>query len=351
MLLLISFSTSLLLAWLMVRYESSHKNLSGDYDTKGVQKFHKDTTPRIGGVAIFAGILSGFLSNYSIEISFLLAASLPVFMAGLLEDLTKKISPFVRLIAAFVAAGIAIYGLEIGLNGIGWAWVDANILSISAVSIVLTVFMIGGVSHATNIIDGFNGLLLGYSLLALSILLWVAFQVEDQFVINIILILLGAIVGLFFFNFPKARIFTGDGGAYLIGFLLAVISLLLVKNNSQVSPWMPLLVLVYPVFETLFSVYRRKRWHKSDSTQPDAGHLHSLIYRRVVRHRFPALKNKLGKNASASVIKWVFITPFMLPALFWWDNHFIMLAGIIVFCLVYIWLYFSIVRFGFAKKQ
>ena len=85
-------------------------------------------------------------------------------------------------------------------------------------------------------------------------------------------------------NYPRGRIFLGDGGAYLVGLVLAVLSVLLVHRNSGVSPWFPLVLLAYPIWETLFSMYRRKaRGHSTG--RADALHLHSLVYRRVVRWR------------------------------------------------------------------
>ena len=97
-------------------------------------------------------------------------------------------------------------------------------------------------------------------------------------------IVLGGLVGIFFLNFPNGKIFLGDGGAYLIGFILALIALLLVKSSNTVSPWFPFLVLIYPVFETLFSMYRKNVIRNIPMSSPDGAHLHMLVYGRVIRH-------------------------------------------------------------------
>ena len=95
--------------------------------------------------------------------------------------------------------------------------------------------------------------------------------------------MLGALLGFLVFNYPSGRIFMGDGGAYLLGFWLGELSVLLVVRNPDVSPWFPIVLLAYPVVETLFSIYRRKFLQGRSAGRPDAMHLHQLIYRRLAR--------------------------------------------------------------------
>src|SRR5258707_10042434 len=95
--------------------------------------------------------------------------------------------------------------------------------------------------------------------------------------------MLGAGLEFMAWNYPKGKIFLGDGGAYLLGFWLAELAVLLVARNPDVSPWFPLLLLVYPIFETLFSIYRRCFLHGRSSGDADALHFHQLIYKRLAR--------------------------------------------------------------------
>jgi UDP-N-acetylmuramyl pentapeptide phosphotransferase/UDP-N-acetylglucosamine-1-phosphate transferase len=94
---------------------------------------------------------------------------------------------------------------------------------------------------------------------------------------------IGAVLGFFVWNFPAGLIFLGDGGAYFLGFHAAEVALLLLVRKPQVSLLFPLLVCIYPVTETLFSVYRRRVLRSLPPSMPDGIHLHSLIYRRVTR--------------------------------------------------------------------
>ena len=96
----------------------------------------------------------------------------------------------------------------------------------------------------------------------------------------------GHIAGLGFllWNWPRGLIFLGDGGAYFIGYLVAVLSFLLVaRHRGVVTPWYPFLLFIYPVFETLFSIWRRKVVRGASPGLPDGLHLHQLVFRRLVR--------------------------------------------------------------------
>jgi UDP-N-acetylmuramyl pentapeptide phosphotransferase/UDP-N-acetylglucosamine-1-phosphate transferase len=102
----------------------------------------------------------------------------------------------------------------------------------------------------------------------------------DSFLLISELAMIGALVGFLVWNYPGGKIFLGDGGAYLLGFWLGEMSVLLVVRHPEISPWFPMLVLVYPIFETLYSMYRRKIVGGLPPGQPDSMHLHQMIYRR-----------------------------------------------------------------------
>jgi UDP-N-acetylmuramyl pentapeptide phosphotransferase/UDP-N-acetylglucosamine-1-phosphate transferase len=348
---IVALVSAFLINFLLIKYENLHIRYSADNDFSGVQKFHNVPVPRIGGISILIGLLvAGLLLKNQIFWLFIISI-FPIFIIGIIEDIYKNIKPYYRLLTSFITAAIAVYILDIELLNIGWTWFDNNILGNQLIAIIITIFMIGGTSHSTNIIDGFNGLLLGFALMALLIFLFVSYQVGDSLVINFIYILIGSVLGLFLFNFPQAKIFTGDSGAYILGSLMACIALLLVKRNQSVSPWFALLVMSYPVFETFFSIYRKKILRNTSPGKPDAIHLHMLIYKRVAKSNLTLVK-KFKRNAATSILIWLLVFPFMTPALIWWDNHLIMILFIILFCVYYVLLYFSIVifKYPFVKK-
>ena len=186
MVFLAAFSFSMLFSIVILVTDKYHRKFTHDRDLSGSQKFHQVPVPRIGGIAFILGFFFGTV-YYGIEEDrelYLLywagVAAIPVFIGGLLEDLSKNIKVINRLLLAFFSASIAHYELGLSLDRIGWAWFDSNVLTFPGVSLLLMVFMVGGVSHATNIIDGFNGLLLGFVVMALGVFGWVGYQVNDS---------------------------------------------------------------------------------------------------------------------------------------------------------------------------
>ena len=339
MFFLTSFFVSSVITYAIIRYQYLYATYVHDNNLSGVQKFHSETVPRIGGVSLMIGLMSAAPPLW------LVLSLLPVFAIGLLEDVTKLVLPRYRLLFSFLSALIAFYGLDVGLLRIGWDWFDGTILNFHLISLVLTIVMIGGVSHAANIIDGFNGLLLGYALMAFSLFAWVVWQLDDQFLFSLLLATIGALFGVLFFNFPKGKIFLGDGGAYIVGFLMAIFSLMLVRRHPQVSSWFPLLVFIYPVFETFFSIYRKKFLRAHSPGVPDGIHLHMLVYKRIIPHYFGVGERGWRRNALTSVVIWIFTLPPLLTALLFWDKPWVMVLGVVLFCFYYIWFYFRIIKF------
>jgi len=104
---------------------------------------------------------------------------------------------------------------HLGLAALDWP------LQWPVVAVIFTLFAVGGVVNAINIIDGFNGIVSGFSGFMLLAIAFVSFQLEDVFLFNASLAMLGALLGFLFWNYPRGKIFLGDGGSYLIGFWLA----------------------------------------------------------------------------------------------------------------------------------
>lgn len=353
---LIAFLTSFLVALLILRFAHLHQQYSADHDLDGVQKFHAKAVPRIGGVAIFLGISAGLLTRFWVDTFVLkvallvLLSSLPAFASGLIEDFTKVVSVKVRLLATFVSAGIAGYLLDAWLVNVQFIGLD-YLLAIPAISILFTCLAVAGVSNAFNIIDGYNGLLSVVALIILFAIAYVAFQVHDFVLMACAFAAMGAIAGFLVWNYPKGLIFLGDGGAYLLGFWVAELSILLVTRNPQVSKWFPVLVCFYPVFETLFTIYRRVFLKKTSAGLPDAAHLHQVIYRRVVRWAIGTQDAALltQRNSLTSPYLWILCGMAAIPAMLFWDNKLALQLFIALFAITYIWLYWAIVRFRVPK--
>jgi len=350
--LLAAFAVSLALTLAIVRFDKVHARLSLDHDVSGPQKFHARPVPRIGGVGIIGGLVGATVLMYALGLTaaslaaLVLACGIPAFVSGVTEDLTKRVSARIRLLATGVSAvlGVVLLDAAIVQTDIpGLDWVAAT----TAGSVGLTVLAVAGIANSINIIDGFNGLASMCTVIMLAALTYVAFEVGDVTIASVALAGIGAILGFFLWNFPAGLIFLGDGGAYFLGFFVAELSILLLVRNPSVSPLFPLLVCIYPVFETVFSIYRRRFLRAVPPSMPDGIHLHSLIYRRVLRWAVGDLSAKAltRRNSMTSPYLWVLCMLSVVPAVLAWDNSAILGACLALFVLTYVALYWRIVRF------
>jgi UDP-N-acetylmuramyl pentapeptide phosphotransferase/UDP-N-acetylglucosamine-1-phosphate transferase len=343
-----------LVCYLIIVSERLHGRYSNDSTQSGPQKFHATPTPRVGGVALAVALASSltvmhllaWLKPTAMEgITLLALSAVPAFAAGLGEDLTKKVGVLARLILTVSAAIAASLLVGATLDRLDVPGFD-TLLQWPIFAVVFTAIAVGGMANAINIIDGYNGLAGGYALLVLGAMAFVAVQVGDHVVLAGSLTMAGAVFGLLVWNYPKGKIFLGDGGAYLLGFWLGELSILLVARNPEVSPWFPMALLIYPVFETCFSVYRRKYIRGSSPGRPDALHLHQLIYLRLSRisvgSRDP--REITRRNSSVARYIWTGTAVFILAALPVWRNTPVLMGITAVFCAAYLWLYIRLIR-------
>jgi UDP-N-acetylmuramyl pentapeptide phosphotransferase/UDP-N-acetylglucosamine-1-phosphate transferase len=337
------------LAYLIVRYPLAHLRVSQDLPNAGPQKFHLQPTPRIGGIAVFFGVAAAALVLWMENSPVLelvvgaMTCGVVAFSGGLAEDFTKRVKVRLRLLLTFISATLGFFFLDaritdLALPGFDWA------LQFTLFSFVFTLFAVGGFAQAMNIVDGFNGLAGVISLMFLGAIAYVARTVGDEGVMWAALALGAAIVGFLVFNFPRGLLFLGDGGAYLIGFLIAEFAVLLVHRNSEVSPWFALTVLAYPIVETVFSMYRKRILRRQSAGDPDGIHLHMLIHKRLVR-RYRGTGPDVWANASTSPFLWVLAAVPVVPAALYWDQTPVLQGVMVGFTGLYVWLYWSIVRF------
>jgi UDP-N-acetylmuramyl pentapeptide phosphotransferase/UDP-N-acetylglucosamine-1-phosphate transferase len=350
--LAITFFASLLVTLLVIRSAKQHASLSADHDLSGPQKFHSRPVPRIGGIGIMAATLVGIaLAQWSgLQqaglLWLLVACALPTFLAGLLEDLTKNLSPRRRLFFTATSAGLAVWLMDAVILRTDIIGIDA-LIALYPCAVLLTVFAVAGVANAVNIIDGFNGLASMCVLLMMLAMAYVAYQVGDQFIFVACLMIVGSVLGFFAWNYPAGLIFLGDGGAYFLGFILAELSILLLHRNPGVSPMFPLLLCAYPIFETVFSIYRKKFLRGMSPGVPDGIHLHMLVYKRLMRWAVGRREARVitRRNSLTSPYLWVLCLMSVVPAILWWESTPILAFFLVLFMFSYTMLYWSIVRF------
>lgn len=331
---------------LLVLTQRWHGRHSLDHDLAGVQKIHAKPVPRIGGLGLAFGLLiaviTGYLNGgktYPTTLLMLVCAA-PVFLAGLAEDLTKKIRVRTRLLASFASAALAIWILDVRFTNLDTIGLD-TLIQHPALSVLFTVFAVGGVTHSINIIDGLNGLAAGTVSIMLAGLAALAWMHGDILVMKLCLWGIASMVGFLLLNYPFGRIFLGDGGAYLAGFWLAQCGVLLVERNPGVSAWALMLVWIYPVWETVFSMYRRRVKDGVQTGQADSGHLHQLIYQRLrVRAQTHAQpRPEWLKHGMASATIWATVLGCQGIAVLASNNTAITCAAVCAYATGYVWMH------------
>ena len=352
----VAFAVALFAAGFIVRWGRGH---AAHYGASMPQRFHFGHVPRLGGVAVLLGVAASWILGAAQSlwgdpgslrlggwVGWWLLALLPAVLGGIAEDLVQRLSVLYRLVLTACSGVLAVAVVGITLPRLGLPWLDAVLDFAPWLGLAIAVLAIAGLPHAFNLIDGYNGLAGMVALIVCLALAHVAMQVGDRALAALLVSLAAATAGFLVWNFPRGLLFAGDGGAYLWGVVIAIASLSLVQRNHDVSPWFPMLLLIYPVWETVFSIYRKAARGVSPGVA-DALHFHQLIYRRIVRSVFHDDESRrlLMRNNRTSPWLWGFTMLTVAPAVMFWNNTPVLMAGCGLFVVSYVAAYLAIVRF------
>ncbi len=353
---LISFLVSGVSAACIIRWMGGRTTVYGE---SMPQRFHVGEVPRLGGLALLLGIAVAWLLGVwqtqmgdpgSLRLGYWvfcwIAMLLPAAAGGIAEDMTQRLSVRYRLLLTLASGALAVWLLGLDVHRLGLPWLDTLLREIPWLGMGIVLLAIAGLPHAFNIIDGYNGLAGMVALIVCLALAHVCLQVGDRSLAALLVCLAAATGGFLVWNYPRGMLFAGDGGAYIWGVVIAVASLSLVQRNVDVSPWFPMLLLIYPVWETMFSIYRKLA--RGDSPgMADALHFHQLVYRRLVRGVFhhDAARRMLKRNNRTSPYLWAFTMLTVVPAVLFWNNTPVLMAFCGLFGVTYVAAYIAIVRF------
>ncbi|NML43757.1 glycosyl transferase [Ramlibacter sp. G-1-2-2] len=335
----LTVAVSFALAQALVLSAHKHGHLTMDHPG-AIQKFHMNPTPRVGGIAIYIAVVLAWVCAPDEAtrklLTTLLLAGMPALFIGLLEDVTKRVSVFNRLVVTMASGALAVWMTGVALTRVDLAPAD-YLLSFWPVALFFTAFAVGGVANAINIVDGFHGLASGTVMISLGSLAMIAAGVGDYSLAAVALLVAAAVAGFWLVNFPWGKLFLGDGGAYFSGFALAWLSVELLARNEGVSPWASVLCCGYPTIEVMYSIIRRRKVRQSPGAA-DRHHLHSLVATQVIQPRLAHLQPNL-RNASVSVVMWLCALVPVLPAVFFPKNGEILLPALAACFLAYHLLY------------
>ena len=362
----VAFLIAALAAGAVVRWMSGGASV---YGHAMPQRFHSGHVPRLGGIALLLGVMAGWVLgvgqalwwgdpsslNMGLWVVAWLIVLLPAALGGIAEDMTQRLAVRFRLGLTAISGLLAVFLLDMTVPRLGLSWLDGLLTAAPWLGYGLVVVAVAGLPHAFNIIDGYNGLAGMVAVVVCLALAHVALQVGDRALAALLVTTAAATGGFLIWNYPRGVLFAGDGGAYIWGVVIALGSISLVQRNTEVSPWFPFLLLMYPVWETVFSIYRKLARGVSPGVA-DALHFHQLIYRRIVRsvfHDTDVARHMLMRNNRTSPYLWAFTLLTVVPALLFWRNSAILLAFCVLFCFSYVAAYLAIVRFkvpGWVKR-
>jgi UDP-GlcNAc:undecaprenyl-phosphate/decaprenyl-phosphate GlcNAc-1-phosphate transferase len=310
--------------------------LSGrSQDLTSVQSMHMRLTPRAGGIAIFAALgLSMVFAPVAVSESytkFILATAL-LFFVGLLEDLGFDVSPRKRLLAAAGASLLVIVLLGVWLPRTHIPVLDA-LMPYWFIGVPLTVLITAGIANGFNLIDGVNGLAAMTAIAAAIAMSLIAHQAGYMDMVHLALMLAASVFGFFLVNYPFGRIFLGDAGAYTLGFVLSWFAIAILLNAPDASAWALLLVLFWPVADTLLAIYRRAR-RKADAMAPDRLHVHQMVM-RALEICILGRRNRRIANPLTTLFLAPFVMAPPLVGVIFWDQTVIAFSAVIVFGILF----------------
>jgi UDP-N-acetylmuramyl pentapeptide phosphotransferase/UDP-N-acetylglucosamine-1-phosphate transferase len=321
----------------------SHKLRGGallDKDFLKPQAFHDVPITRSGGVAtIFS--LSIFFAIYYLLYSKILYdyifISYSMFLVGFLDDLKINIKPFTRLIIMVFLLFLFIYILPIKIFNIDIPFLIPLMSShfFSSFFVLLCfLFVING----ANLIDGFNGLL-AINLIIINIILAYINMSNNNLEFSILLISqIIILLSFLLFNFPNAKIFLGDSGAYIFGALTSLNTIITNNLNPKISSFFFCTLLFYLFFEVFFS-FLRKVAQKKSPIHPDDKHLHMLIYERILI----VFGNVKSNYINSIIINFVYAL-LVLPALFFAKDPMISRYWFFSLIAIYVFIYIRLYR-------
>ena len=299
-----------------------------------LQKVHEDETARLGGSLTYLFLilcfLFGLLDDFLIKS--IIISSIPIVLVSFKEDLFHDTSPKIRLLSMILSCAIFFIFVDINFPSIEFPFLN-NLFSEDYFNFIFYTFALIVLMNGMNLIDGLNGLFGFTALFQLLSLIFLSYSVNDFEMINVLFIPLIPLIIFLFFNFPSGKIFAGDFGAYLFGFINGILTIYFFGKHPYLMSWLAVLILFYPCYELLFSYIRKIRINISPLDADDQ-HLHTLFY----RYLNDILKIKKSNSFATLLLAIFWLTPFLFTFILF-NNVIIVILLIISLSVIYIMLY------------
>jgi UDP-N-acetylmuramyl pentapeptide phosphotransferase/UDP-N-acetylglucosamine-1-phosphate transferase len=337
--ILISIPLIILINFFLVKnYNSLFFKKTKDIEFYKPQAFHFRPIPRMGGFLIFFFLMFSLVIFFKKNVfiyKFLFLSNF-FFLLGFAEDIKINIKPQFRLFFMLLFTFILIYFLDIKIFNTQLSILNDLINSNKIISSIFVCLCFLFIINGCNFIDGFNGLLIIHSIIILIILYFInSYNSNVDYLKYFILLSIIACSSVLFYNFPRAKIFLGDGGAYLLGSLISLIIIELSNLNNLISPFFFAGILFYVFFEVFFSFFRKIFFYKSSPLKPDKKHLHMLFFKYI----FSIVKNSEKANYLTGLLINIFYVFLIIPLLFFYKDR--------IFCEIYFLILLIIYLFSY----
>ena len=310
-----------------------------DDEFKKPQAFHEISVSTYGGIGIFISLLILclylFLSKQIIYYEYLSFCTL-FFILGLMEDLKFNLRPKLRLIIMIVFLIILVISNNFYIENTGIEFLN-RFLEIDIFSLFFICLCFLFIVNGSNLIDGYNGLLSIHALIILINLFFINYFGGNNDLAFLIFSMILILAVFLKYNFPKAKLFLGDSGSYLLGTIIAISTIKTSIANPLISPFYFCILLFYLFFEVFFSFIRKIVMEKRSPLFPDNKHLHMLVYKYLLKKN----GNKLKSNYSVALILNLTYLIMIIPSIFMMENG--------IFCKYYSILLFVTYLFSYKK--
>jgi len=303
---------------------------------KNIQRVHQDEVSRLGGFIIYLFLWMMYYLNGNFFLLSLLISAIPIILISLKEDLFQNTLPKNRLLLMIMSCSIFFYVNPINLPIIDIPYFG-YLISLFPFNYFFFIFALLVLINGMNFIDGVNGLFGFTALFQLISLGLLSFAFNDFDSINLIVIFSLPLIIFLLFNFPFGKIFIGDLGAYFYGFIIGFLTIYIFGKYYGDQSWIAVLILIYPCFETLFSILR-KMISKTNPSYPDQKHIHTKLFKLLIRGG-----GLIETSLKIILILFPFIG-FSLISLLVKDSYFLIMFFLILFILIYLVIYIVILK-------
>ena len=277
--IIILFFAALFLALFITPLSSRLALKLGAVDHPDHRKSHSEPTPRLGGLGIAAALMLLLLLSTEADqrIMAFIAGGLIAASTGFVDDVIGM-RPRYKFLGQILAVTVFLLLGGPSLSSFG-DLLGFGPIDLGPFGILLTFVCLVGMMNAINLIDGLDGLAGGLCLIACVFFSVFAFQHQDWLCLTIVVVLAGALLGFLCFNSFPARLFMGDTGSLLLGYVLAAVAVLLVEGRGEpasIAPVSMALIVALPAVD-MFQVMARRIWHGESPFSPDKTHLHHRL--------------------------------------------------------------------------